>query len=85
MRCRDAKLCSAGGVRVVVTDFHRSNRTDFLLAGPAFAALAKPGMAQDLNRLDALPVEYKRYYFFSIKITSDMNSFIFVAKMFCCS
>lgn len=60
MRCRDAKLCSAGGVRVVLTDFHRSNRTDFLLAGPAFAALAKPGMAQHLNRLDALPVEYKR-------------------------
>lgn len=60
MRCRDARLCSAGGVRVVLTDFHRSNRTDFLLAGPAFAGLAKPGMAQQLNRRDALSVEYKR-------------------------
>lgn len=61
MRCRDAKLCSGGGVRVVLTDFHKSNRTDFLLAGPAFAGLAKPGMAQELNRRDALSVEYKRY------------------------
>lgn len=45
---------------MVLTDFHRSNRTDFLLAGPAFAGLAKPGMAQELNRRDALSVEYKR-------------------------
>jgi hypothetical protein len=83
MRCRDAKLCSAGGVRVVLTDFHRSNRTDFLLAGPAFAALAKPGMAQQLNRLDALSVEYKRLasfflsstVFISIKI-SEKRRFI---------
>jgi hypothetical protein len=60
MRCRDARLCSSGGVRVVLTDFHRSNRTDFLLGGPAFAALAKPGMAHELKRLDALSVDYKR-------------------------
>uniref|UniRef100_A0A0A9AW43 Expansin-like EG45 domain-containing protein n=1 Tax=Arundo donax TaxID=35708 RepID=A0A0A9AW43_ARUDO len=60
VRCRDAKLCSSGGVRVVLTDFHRSNRTDFLLAGPAFAGLSKPGMAHELKRLDALSVDYKR-------------------------
>uniref|UniRef100_A0A0A9GFZ1 Expansin-like EG45 domain-containing protein n=1 Tax=Arundo donax TaxID=35708 RepID=A0A0A9GFZ1_ARUDO len=60
MRCRDAKLCSSGGVRVVLTDFHRSNRTDFLLAGPAFAGLAKPRMAHELKRMDGLSVEYKR-------------------------
>ncbi|WVZ65894.1 hypothetical protein U9M48_015185 [Paspalum notatum var. saurae] len=61
MRCRDARLCSSRGVRVVLTDFHRSNRTDFLLAGPAFAGLAKPGMAHQLKGLaDDLPVEYKR-------------------------
>ncbi|XP_062190781.1 expansin-like A3 [Phragmites australis] len=59
MRCRDAKLCSSG-VRVVLTDFHRSNRTDFLLSGPSFVGLAKPGMANELKRLDALSVEYKR-------------------------
>ncbi|TKW34696.1 hypothetical protein SEVIR_2G322800v4 [Setaria viridis] len=60
MRCRDARLCSSRGVRVVLTDFHRSNRTDFLLGGPAFAGLAKPGVAHELKRLDALSVEYKR-------------------------
>ncbi|CAL5082905.1 unnamed protein product [Urochloa decumbens] len=60
MRCKDAKLCSSRGVRVVLTDFHRSNRTDFLLGGPAFAGLAKPGMAHELKSLDALSVEYKR-------------------------
>lgn len=60
MRCRDAKICSTRGVRVVLTDFHRNNRTDFLLGGPAFVGLAKPGMAQQLTRLDALPIEYKR-------------------------
>jgi hypothetical protein len=60
MRCRDARLCRSGGVRVVLTDFHRSNRTDFLLGGPAFAGLAKPGLAQELKKLDALAVDYKR-------------------------
>jgi hypothetical protein len=57
-------------VRVVLTDFHRSNRTDFLLAGPAFAGLAKPGMAQQLNRRDALSVEYKRYIYLSFSLYS---------------
>ncbi|KAL5199173.1 hypothetical protein ABZP36_002685 [Zizania latifolia] len=60
MRCRNAKVCSNAGVRVVLTDFHRSNRTDFLLGGPAFVALAKPGMAHRLKKLAALPVEYRR-------------------------
>ncbi|KAJ1290865.1 hypothetical protein BS78_02G275700 [Paspalum vaginatum] len=58
MRCRDARLCSRRGVRVVLTDFHRSNRTDFLLGGPAFAGLAKPGMAHQLK--GHLSVDYKR-------------------------
>ncbi|KAG8080598.1 hypothetical protein GUJ93_ZPchr0007g4306 [Zizania palustris] len=58
MRCRNADVCSNAGVRVVLTDFHRSNRTDFLLGGPAFVALAKPGMAHSLKKLGALPVEY---------------------------
>lgn len=44
----------------MLTDFHRSNRTDFLLSGPAFVGLAKPGMAHQLKRLDALSIEYKR-------------------------
>ena len=81
MRCRDAKLCSSGGVRVVLTDFHRSNRTDFLLAGPAFAALAKPGMAQELNRLDALSVEYKRSICcFSLLSLINLKTFFFHQK-----
>jgi hypothetical protein len=61
VRCRDASLCNSAGLRVVLTDFHRSNRADLLLGEPAFGALAKPGMAHRLKSLDTISVEYKRY------------------------
>jgi hypothetical protein len=60
MRCRDSEMCSSRGVRVVLTDFHKNNRTDFLLPGPAFVGLAKHGLAQQLRQLEALSIEYKR-------------------------
>uniref|UniRef100_A0ACD5WG11 Uncharacterized protein n=1 Tax=Avena sativa TaxID=4498 RepID=A0ACD5WG11_AVESA len=63
VRCTDKKLCSAAGARVVVTDRARTkptNRTDLVLSSPAFAAMARPGMAARLAKLRAVDVEYKR-------------------------
>uniref|UniRef100_A0A8I6XKZ3 Expansin-like A2 n=2 Tax=Hordeum vulgare subsp. vulgare TaxID=112509 RepID=A0A8I6XKZ3_HORVV len=62
VRCKDEDLCSTAGVRVVVTDRARSktNDTDLVLSSPAFAAMARPGMAARLARLGAVDVEYKR-------------------------
>ncbi|KAM3316199.1 hypothetical protein ACQJBY_034362 [Aegilops geniculata] len=62
VRCKDRKLCSGAGARVVVTDRARmkTNRTDLVLSSPAFAAMARPGMAARLTRLRAVDVEYKR-------------------------
>ncbi|KAF8780507.1 hypothetical protein HU200_001634 [Digitaria exilis] len=60
VRCRDRKLCAAAGARVVVTDRARTNRTDLVLSSPAFAAMARPGMAARLAKLRTVDVEYKR-------------------------
>ena len=62
MRCKDEELCGTAGVRVVVTDRARTkeNGTDLVLSGPAFAAMARPGMAARLAKLGAVDVEYKR-------------------------
>ena len=60
MRCKDKKLCSNAGARVVVTDRARTNRTGLVLSSPAFAAMARPGMAASLTELAAVDVEYKR-------------------------
>jgi hypothetical protein len=60
VRCKDKKLCSNAGARVVVTDRARTNRTGLVLSSPAFAAMARPGMAASLTELAAVDVEYKR-------------------------
>ncbi|KAL5209980.1 hypothetical protein ABZP36_005603 [Zizania latifolia] len=60
VRCKDKKLCSTAGVRVVVTDRARTNRTGLVLSSPAFAAMARPGMAASLTKLAAVDVDYKR-------------------------
>lgn len=62
VRCKDGELCGTAGARVVVTDRARtkSNRTDLVLSSPAFAAMARPGMAARLTKLRAVDVEYKR-------------------------
>jgi hypothetical protein len=62
VRCKDKKLCSAAGARVVVTDRARTktNRTDLVLSSPAFAAMARSGMAARLAQHHAVDVEYKR-------------------------
>ncbi|XP_065029964.1 expansin-like A2 [Musa acuminata AAA Group] len=60
IRCKNTSLCSTGGVKVILTDLNKSNTTDFVLSGPAFAAMARNGKAQELKKLGILDVEYKR-------------------------
>ncbi|GJN30198.1 hypothetical protein PR202_gb18487 [Eleusine coracana subsp. coracana] len=60
VRCKDKKVCNSGGARVVITNRARTNRTDLVLSRPAFAAMAKPGMAEKLAKLRTVDVEYKR-------------------------
>uniref|UniRef100_A0A0E0F0I6 Expansin-like EG45 domain-containing protein n=1 Tax=Oryza meridionalis TaxID=40149 RepID=A0A0E0F0I6_9ORYZ len=61
VRCKDGKLCSTAGAKVVVTDEARStNRTDLVLSAAAYAAMARPGMAAQLRTRRAVDVEYKR-------------------------
>jgi hypothetical protein len=63
VRCKDKELCGTAGTRVIVTDSARTktNDTDLVLSSPAFAAMAKPGMAARLAKLGTVDVEYKRY------------------------
>ncbi|KAM3316201.1 hypothetical protein ACQJBY_034364 [Aegilops geniculata] len=62
VRCKDEELCATAGVKVVVTDRSstKTNDTDLVLSSPAFAAMARPGMAERLTKLGAVDVEYKR-------------------------
>ncbi|KAI4996416.1 hypothetical protein ZWY2020_051222 [Hordeum vulgare] len=62
VRCKDEELCSTAGVKVVVTDraSTKTNDTELVLSSPAFAAMARPGMAARLAKLGAVEVEYKR-------------------------
>ncbi|KAF0928556.1 hypothetical protein E2562_006002 [Oryza meyeriana var. granulata] len=60
VRCKDCKLCSTAGAKVVVTDQARTNRTDLVLSAAAYAAMARPGMAPQLRERRAVDVEYKR-------------------------
>ncbi|KAL0913995.1 hypothetical protein M5K25_017490 [Dendrobium thyrsiflorum] len=60
IRCRNRELCNRAGVKVVVTDLNKSNSTDFGLGVRAFAAMARPGMADGLRRLVITDVEHKR-------------------------
>ncbi|XP_072960534.1 expansin-like A2 [Typha angustifolia] len=60
IRCKNAKFCSSGGVKVILTDLNRSNHTDFLLSNQAFMAMAKAGMAQEMRKLGIVDIEYKR-------------------------
>nr|UQE85523.1 expansin 2 [Dioscorea oppositifolia] len=60
IRCKDSKLCTTGGVTVVLTDLNKNSQTDFILSRKAFVALGRPGMALKLMRLGTVDIEYKR-------------------------
>jgi hypothetical protein len=65
LRCRDRRVCSDGGVKVVVVA-GAVNRTGFVLTREAFAAMARPpGMSSDqllpgLGGNNAVEVDFRR-------------------------
>ncbi|KAF6172487.1 hypothetical protein GIB67_007000 [Kingdonia uniflora] len=60
IRCKNQKVCSSGGTKIVLTDLNRSNKTDFVLSDSAFMAMARNGMAQQVSKLGIVDIEYKR-------------------------
>ncbi|KAJ4777883.1 Expansin-like A1 [Rhynchospora pubera] len=60
IRCKNAKLCTTGGVKVILTDLNKNNRTDFALTDSAFTAMARNGMAPELRKSGSVAVEHKR-------------------------
>lgn len=60
LRCKNPKLCTKQGTKVVVTDFHGDNKTDFVLSPKAFSAMAQKGMNKYIAKLSILDAEYKR-------------------------
>ncbi|KAL1362321.1 hypothetical protein HN51_010591 [Arachis hypogaea] len=60
IRCKDPKLCTKSGTRVVLTDLNKDNKTDFVLSTRAFQSLALKGKSQYLLNLGILDIEYKR-------------------------
>uniref|UniRef100_A0A0A9E634 Expansin-like EG45 domain-containing protein n=1 Tax=Arundo donax TaxID=35708 RepID=A0A0A9E634_ARUDO len=62
LRCRDRRLCVDDGVKVVVTGSAKeeANRTGFLLAKEALAAMARHGMSDQLATLDSVQVDFRR-------------------------
>ncbi|KAL5706236.1 Expansin-like A2 [Ranunculus cassubicifolius] len=60
IRCKNNKICSGGGTKVIVSDQNKDNATDFVLSNKAFMAMAKKGMGQNILKLGVVDVEYKR-------------------------
>ncbi|KAL0560945.1 hypothetical protein IC582_001363 [Cucumis melo] len=60
VRCKNKKLCSPIGAKIVLTDQNYDNRTDFVLSRKAFSGMARWGMAQQLLQLGMVDIEYKR-------------------------
>lgn len=60
----DGKLCSKAGTEVIVTDVNNKNtQTELVLSSRALMAMANKGMEQNILKLGATNVEYKRYNF----------------------
>lgn len=60
LRCKNARLCTKLGTKVIVTDLNKNNQTDFVLSSRAFMGMANKGMGQDILKLGIVDVEYKR-------------------------
>ncbi|RWV76941.1 hypothetical protein GW17_00062302 [Ensete ventricosum] len=60
VRCKNTKICSGRGVKVIITDLNKSNDTDLVLSRPAYVAMARRGMGKALKKLGIVDVEYKR-------------------------
>jgi len=60
IRCKNARLCTKQGTKVIVTDLNKNNQTDFVLSSRAFMGMANKGMGQDILKLGLVDVEYQR-------------------------
>ncbi|XP_038887206.1 expansin-like A1 [Benincasa hispida] len=60
VRCKDRRMCTTKGVKVVLTDQNHDNRTDFVLSKKAFSTMARKDKIQKLLNLGTIDVEYKR-------------------------
>ncbi|XP_074572642.1 expansin-like A2 [Curcuma longa] len=60
VRCKNAKICSDEGAKVILTDLSRRRGAEWVLSGPAYSAMARRGMAKELKKLAAVDVEHKR-------------------------
>ncbi|KAF3321135.1 expansin-like A2 [Carex littledalei] len=60
IRCKNAKLCTTNGVKVMLTDLNKSNRTNFVLTNSAFTAMARNGMGPEFRKFGLVDIDYKR-------------------------
>ncbi|KAH9321455.1 hypothetical protein KI387_016094, partial [Taxus chinensis] len=60
IRCTNPAICAKSGVKIVVTDYSKSNQTDFVLSTRSFSMLAQPTKAAKLVKMGIADVEYKR-------------------------
>ncbi|XP_022136308.1 expansin-like A1 [Momordica charantia] len=60
VRCKDRRLCTTAGTKVVVTDQTSNNKHDFILSKKAYSAMALQNKRKELLNLRLVDVEYKR-------------------------
>lgn len=61
IRCKDKKLCSRRGTKVILTDHNiHNNGTDFILSKEAFSGMAQKAHQKNILRHGTLDIEYKR-------------------------
>ncbi|CAM8990941.1 unnamed protein product [Rhodiola kirilowii] len=60
IRCKDPKMCSKTGIKIIVTDLNKDNKTDLVLSSRAFKAMANKGMEREIIRLGIADVDYRR-------------------------
>ncbi|XP_071693740.1 expansin-like A2 [Rutidosis leptorrhynchoides] len=60
VRCMDKKMCSKSGTQVIVTDLNKNTQTELVLSSRALMSMANKGMEQNILKLGAANVEYKR-------------------------
>lgn len=59
---------------MILTDLSKSNRTGLVLSRAAFAAMARHGMAKELEKLGRVDVEYKRQVISIIQFSAERKS-----------
>ncbi|KAK8626698.1 hypothetical protein V6N13_134331 [Hibiscus sabdariffa] len=60
IRCKNPKLCTSTGTKVILTDLNPHSQADFVLSSKSFMALAYPSMVRDILKHGIVDVEYKR-------------------------